>query len=250
MNPFVTVSIVLYKTSVDDLRRCLVSLSLIKTNIFIFLVDNSPTDLLSIESPINLPYEYIHLPNNPGYGKAHNVAIRRAQKLGSLYHLVLNADVYFESDVLTPMISYMENNSQVGQMMPKVFNTDGSIQRLCKLVPTPYDLFLRRFSFNIEKKLNNRKFELHESGYKNIMFVPYLSGCFMLLRQCALKEIGLFDERFFMYPEDIDLTRRMAERYDTIFFPNVCIIHEHGAASYKSLKMLFIHMFKDRKSVV
>jgi GT2 family glycosyltransferase len=75
------------------------------------------------------------------------------------------------------------------------------------------------------------------------MFVPYLSGCFMLLRQSALQEIGLFDERFFMYPEDIDLTRRMAERYETIYFPEVSVVHEHGAASYKSVRMLIVHVY-------
>ena len=74
------------------------------------------------------------------------------------------------------------------------------------------------------------------------MFVPYLSGCFMLLRQSALIDIGLFDERFFMYPEDIDLTRRMAERYDTLFYPHVSVIHEHGRESHKSFNMFVIHL--------
>ena len=65
----------------------------------------------------------------------------------------------------------------------------------------------------------------------------------MLLRQSTLKEVGLFDERYFMYPEDIDLTRRIAMHYDTLFFPEVVITHEHGAASQKSLKMLIVHIF-------
>ena len=75
------------------------------------------------------------------------------------------------------------------------------------------------------------------------MFVPYLSGCFMLLRQSSLREVGLFDERFFMYPEDVDLTRRIAEHYETVFFPEVSVVHEHGRASHKSVKMFFIHAY-------
>ena len=63
----------------------------------------------------------------------------------------------------------------------------------------------------------------------------------MFLRVSALKSIGIFDERFFMYPEDIDLTRRLASRYDTVFFPDVSVTHLHGSASHKSLKMLLIH---------
>ena len=74
------------------------------------------------------------------------------------------------------------------------------------------------------------------------MNVPYLSGCFMLLRSEALKKVGLFDERFFMYPEDIDLTRRIREHYRTIFYPHVSVIHNHAQGSYKSKKLLWIHI--------
>ena len=74
------------------------------------------------------------------------------------------------------------------------------------------------------------------------MNIPYLSGCFMLLRTKAVQEARLFDERFFMYPEDIDLTRRIHQNYLTVFFPHVTIIHNHERGSYKSLKMLWIHI--------
>lgn len=243
MTPYLTVSIVLFQTPVKDLQRCFDSLRNFKDQIYLYLIDNSPNDYLKSECPVNLSHEYIHLPNNPGFGTAHNVAIRKAQLLGSKYHLVLNADVAFDADVLSPMLAYMDENSRVGQMMPKILNPDRSIQYLCKLVPTPIDLFLRRFYCGKTKEENDRYFELHDSAYDKIMFVPYLSGCFMLLRQSSLQEVGLFDERFFMYPEDIDLTRRIAERYETIFFPYVSVTHKHGAASYKSFKMLLIHAF-------
>jgi GT2 family glycosyltransferase len=243
MTPDLTVSIVLYNTSAADLRRCIASLSHFSGYLYLYLVDNSPSNALNGECPDTLPHEYIHLPGNPGFGAAHNVAIRRAQGLGSSYHLVLNADIAFEYDILSPMLVYMEKNSRIGHMMPKVLYPDGSVQRLCKLVPTPSDLFMRRFGAPKLREANNRYFELHDSGYDQIMFVPYLSGCFMLLRQSVLKEIGIFDERFFMYPEDIDLTRRIAENYETIYFPRVFVVHDHGAASYKSVKMLFIHIF-------
>jgi GT2 family glycosyltransferase len=192
---------------------------------------------------LNFPHEYIHLPSNPGFGFGHNVAIRKAQQRGSAYHLVLNADVYFDRDVLSPMLAYMSVNQKVGQMMPKVLNPDGTVQRLCKLVPTPMDLFFRRILSRKKYESTKFRFELSFSGYDKIMFAPYLSGCFMLLRQNSLKKVGLFDERYFMYPEDIDMTRRMAMHYETIFFPDVVITHEHGAASRKSLKMFFIHIF-------
>ena len=238
-----TLSIVLYRTSTEDLRLCFDSLGRFKGNLYLYLVDNSPTDALREECPSNLRHEYIHLPGNPGYGSAHNVAICKAQVLGCRYHLVLNADISFSTDVLTPMLDHMEHSPQIGQMMPKILSLDGTVQHLCKLVPTPSDLLWRRFSGKQVKASSKQRFELHMSGYDKIMFVPYLSGCFMLLRQSALKEVGLFDERYFMYPEDIDLTRRIAERYETIFFPEVSVTHGHGAASYKSFKMLLVHAY-------
>src|SRR5574344_1698743 len=85
-------------------------------------------------------------------------------------------------------------------------------------------------------------FELHFSGYNRIINVPYLSGCFMLLRTEALKKVGLFDERFFMYPEDMDLTRRLHKVYKTCFYPNVSVVHAHAQGSYKNRKLLWIHL--------
>ena len=87
-----------------------------------------------------------------------------------------------------------------------------------------------------------RRFEMLDSGYDHVMNVPFLSGCFMFLRVSALKQIGLFDERFFMYGEDIDLSRRMHKCFKTLYYPDVTIIHHHEAASYKSLKMMFVHI--------
>lgn len=74
------------------------------------------------------------------------------------------------------------------------------------------------------------------------MNVPYHQGSFMFFRLECFKKVGLFDERFFMYPEDIDITRRMHKWYRTMFVPSVTIVHAHRAASYKSKKMLKIHM--------
>ncbi len=242
-DPILSVSIVLYKTTQKDLRACLSSLRLFGGRIYLYIVDNSPTDALKCECPSDLPCEYIHLPGNPGFGAGHNVAIHKGQVRGSKYHLVLNADVKFDSDVISPMLAYMECHKNVGHMMPKILNFDGSVQRLCKLVPSPIDLLFRRFARRKVKEKSNFRFELHFSGYDKVVFVPYLSGCFMLLRQDALKEVGVFDERFFMYPEDIDLTRRIAVRYETLFFPHVAVFHAHGAASRKSLRMFSIHFF-------
>lgn len=236
-----SVSIVLYRTDPADIDACLASLRRHGPPLRVYIIDNSPTDAL--RSHCNgADIVYRHNPSNPGFGAAHNIALAESARAGFAYHLVINADVRFDEDVLTPMLDHMDANPRIGQMMPRVENPDGSIQRLCKLVPTPFDLIGRRFLPASLTAGRNRRFELHRSGYDRTMFVPFLSGCFMLLRNSALAEVGGFDERFFLYSEDLDLTRRIAERYETLFFPAVTVTHRHGAASYKSRRMLWVHI--------
>ena len=87
----------------------------------------------------------------------------------------------------------------------------------------------------------NKRYELAHSKYKHIMNVPCLSGCFMFLRMSTLKETGLFDERYFMYAEDFDLTRRIHRKYKTLFFPQVSIYHKFSRGSHRSLRLFFAH---------
>ena len=237
-----TISIVLFKTDYEQLVRCIDSVNK-SIDATIFLVDNSPsTELKKVASLFN-NVKYIFNPTNAGYGAAHNIALRSALQMGGSYHLVLNADVYFDVSTLGNLVDYMNRKIDVGLVMPKVLFPNGEIQYLCKLVPTPLDLIGRMIFPKTIWLKNNFKFEMRSTGYNKEMFVPYLSGCFMFLRIDALKKCGLFDERFFMYPEDIDLTRRIANHYRTMFYPTVIVYHEYGAASKKSIKMLFIHVF-------
>jgi GT2 family glycosyltransferase len=140
----------------------------------------------------------------------------------------------------------MEGNKDVGLVMPKVLYPDGRIQYLCKLLPTPFDLFGRRFlNFYPFKKYIEKRNEIYElrfTGYDKIMEVPYLSGCFMFIRTKVLEKVGLFDERFFMYLEDTDLSRRIHKMAKTIYYPHVHIYHEYGKGSYKNKKLLKYHI--------
>ena len=206
----------------------------------ILLIDNSPVPTTDFnEFTVN----YVFIGNNIGYGAAHNIAIRRTIEHNIPYHLVINPDISFDASILQRLIAFMDSNPEVGQLMPKVFYPDGEIQYLCKLLPTPFDLIFRRFLPTSWTKMRTEKFELRNSCYNQIMDVPYLSGCFMLLRTDALNEVGMFDERFFMYPEDIDLTRRIHQKFRTVFYPEVSIVHHHARSSYLNWKMLGIHTF-------
>ncbi len=235
----INVSIVLYNTAfeeVENLVRTLRANTCVKT---IYLVDNSLVENLEFQK---LAVRYIFNAKNIGYGAAHNIAIRQSIEDNADYHLVVNPDITFDSEILDEIEHYMNKNTEIGHLMPKVFYPDGQIQYLCKLLPTPFDLIFRRFLPARWTEKRTRKFEMRDSGYNRIMDVPYLSGCFMFLRISALREVGLFDERFFMYPEDIDLTRRMHQQFRTVFYPEVSVVHHHAQDSYKSKRMLWIHI--------
>jgi len=233
-------SIVLYNHKPSEIAELIATLRNSTVVSEIFLVDNSPQINLEFKK---FPVVYIFNNQNVGYGTAHNIAIRKTIAQNVPFHLVLNPDVKFESEILQKIENFMAENAQIGLLMPKIFSSDGKIQYLCKLVPSPFDLLFRRFLPKKWTKKRTEKFEMRSSGYNRIMHVPYLSGCFMFLRISALREIGLFDERFFMYPEDIDLTRRMYRKYRTVFYPEVSVIHAHTRGSYKFGKLFFIHIF-------
>ncbi len=237
----ITVSIVTYKTEISELGKCLTSLSspLVRR---VFVVDNSRQQSIADYCKKIDKVEYIGS-DNVGYGAGHNIAIRKAEKLGMKYHLVLNSDVYFGEDVLPGLVEYMDKNEDVAQVQPNIVYPDGTLQYGCRLLPSPLNLISRRFLFHDLAVRINHEFMLYGFDHKSPMDLPYHQGSFMFFRTKCFDKVGLFDERFFMYPEDIDITRRMHKHYRTMFWPGVTVVHAHRAASYKSLRMLAIHSY-------
>lgn len=235
-----TASIVTYRTRKEDLDRVLAS-ALADEVDRLYVIDHSPDDNIKGMLPDDPRIFYERRPNK-GYGAGHNAAIRKAMDEGARYHAVLNPDIYWDGKVIAPLERYMKDNPGVGMTVPKVLYPDGRLQYVCKLIPTPFDLIANRFLPGNLVRKRVARFRLEATGYDRIMNVPYMHGCFFMLRMDALRDVGLFDERFFMYPEDIDLTRRIHEKWLTVFYPHVSIFHAHAAESRKSWKMLRIHI--------
>lgn len=234
-----TASIVAYKNPATILAQTIHSFLSATKDSILYLIDNSPTDELKY-----LAYDpritYIFNSKNIGFGAGHNISLRKIIN-ESKYHLVLNPDVYFEENVLAKLYDHMEQDPNIGLIMPKVLYPDGRLQPVCKLLPSPKTLIVRRF-FNFITSVHekeNYRYELHSSGYDKIIDAPFLSGCFMFLRTEALRTVGLFDERFFLYTEDTDLSRRIHKYYRTVFYPEVTIYHYHFRGSYKSPLLLW-----------
>ena len=240
-------SIVLYKTSESDIRNILSSLKFVKATYKLYLVDNSPTDELKIFFKNEQFIDYIHNPSNPGFGASHNIALKKSIQDNVDYHFIINPDVYFTDDVVTKMVRYISSNKNVGMMMPQILNLDGSIQNLPKLLPSPVSILLRKLKspkFIYEEFIN--KYELRKVDKTKVYNTPILSGCFTLFNVDALKNIGLYDDQFFMYFEDWDISRRMHQKYETIYFPEVSVFHgyESGANKNKQLFKIFLSSAK------
>jgi GT2 family glycosyltransferase len=235
-----TLSVVLYKNDPAEIKKLVDCIAQTELNYRLFLIDNSPTDLLKIFTK-EKNTEYYFNNKNIGFGRAQNVAINKALNQ-SKYHLILNPDISFEKGALENMYAFMEQNRDIGQLMPKVCYHNGNVQRLCKLLPRPLDLIGRRFfnNYNLFKK-RNKVYELNGFDYNKILDTPSLSGCFMFIRMDILKQVKGFDPRFFMYLEDFDMTRRIHKITRTIFYPYTTIVHKFNKGSFSDSTLFVYH---------
>lgn len=235
------VSIVLYHDG-RELEEAIRSVLNVRFDFQLYLIDNSKTNVLK-KYAVDPRVTYIFNAKNLGYGAAHNLALKKSIEQHIKYHVIMNPDVSFEKGTMEKIMGFMENHQDIGALMPKIYYPQGHLQRLCKLLPTPFDLIGRRFLSNTQWAANqNAKYELDQFGYNKILNTPALSGCFMFLRTAALEKTGLFDERFFMYLEDYDLARRINRFYRTVFFPGVSIVHGFKKGSYQDPKLLRFHI--------
>ena len=237
----ITASIVIYKTEINEIKLLIQSIvdSIID---IIYIIDNSPTNVLE-ESIRTFSSKFIYISNhsNPGFGSAHNIAIQKAITMRSLFHFIINPDIIIQEGVIYSMVEYMQKEENVGMMMPKILNMDGTNQYLPKLLPSPFMLLFRKMhnSSNLYDYYMN-KYELR--NVNEICNVPVISGCFSLLNLNLFKELKLggYDERFFMYFEDFDLSRRFHQKCKTLYYPLVSVYHGYKGGAKKNIK-LFIN---------
>lgn len=238
----ITASLVVYHNSERDIQKVIDSFLGNDLTSMLFIIDNSTDDTLKkLCNQDRITYVFNNA--NLGFGAAHNIAFKKAFQLESEYHLILNPDVYFNPEILKELIQKANSDTSIGLLMPKVIYPNGNIQHLCKLIPSPKDLILRRFipSKSIKKNLEKR-YELRFFSYNEEAEIPVLSGCFMMIRTTILKTVNGFDERFFMYLEDVDLCRRIGKLSRLVYYPEVAIVHNYEKGSYKNKKLLVYHI--------
>lgn len=238
----VSVSIVNWNTR-DELRDCLNSLLAEagagfaippQLRLEVFVVDNDSSDGSQdmIAADFADRVTLIANTDNRGFGAAHNQAIARST---GRYVLLLNPDSrVLNADVLPRMVAYMDANPDIGILGPKILNPDGTLQFSARRFPP---MFAGIFRHTLLGKLfpNNRfvrGYLMSDNPHDRVMDVDWLSGCALMARREMLEQIGVFDERFFMYCEDVDLCKRAHDAgWRVVYYPEVEVSHRIGAAS-------------------
>ncbi|GAB1402678.1 glycosyltransferase family 2 protein [Elusimicrobiota bacterium] len=220
------------RKTLDSLDRFYLPYS--KYNIIITVVDNASTD--DTVNVLETEYRKINLiksNTNLGFSAGNNLALKKSN---ADYIMLLNSDMELteKSKNIDSTIEYLESDRNIGMITPKLLLSNGKLDPAChRGEPSPADAF---FYFAGFEKLFPKikfftKYHMLYKDFSTIHEVDAVTGACMVIKNSVLKKIGFFDERFFMYSEDMDLCRRFREKgYKIIFYPETEIIHH----KYKS----------------
>ena len=198
----------------------------------VIIVDNNPAagmkEVLDREFPET---KYIPLSRNKGFGAVMNEGIRIAQ---GRYVLIFNPDIIVSPGSLEELVSFMDAHPEIGVVGPQLLNPDGTLQYSCYRIPTPLFPVYRRTPLGLlphGKRQVENCLMVHDD-HSETMDVDSLIGAALFCRAPRLKEVGMFDEQFFMYYEDNDLCRRFWEAGDrVVYHPAAKMTHYHRRAS-------------------
>jgi len=224
------------------------------TSVEVYLIDNSPIRTFShiflqnqqdLMKKNNIEFKFVGGHGNVGYGAAQNMVIR---SIDSDLHLILNPDVTIKEDALVEGVKVFVNNRSVVMLSPLARDDSGGKQYLCKRFPTILTLIVRGFVPKLFQKIFKSRLDYYEmrdlSEAGTTEGILLISGCFMLADTRILQNIGGFDEGYFLYFEDFDLSLNMNNHGSLVYCPDVEITHTGGEASKKG----FFHKWYFAKS--
>jgi GT2 family glycosyltransferase len=225
------------------LEECLYSLNadVCEFPMEIIVVDNASNDGSLEMVQEKFPHvKLIKNAENLGFGKANNIGI---QESSGDYIALINSDVHVLSNCITRLVEYCEAHPDTGMVGPFIIGRDGKQQRSCRGFPGVWNMFCRALA--LDKILPRCKwvggYFLTFWDHHTCSPVDILSGCFWLVRKKALDDVGLLDEAFFMYGEDMDWCRRFWKKgWPIVFMPDAEAIHYGGVSSSNAPIRFFI----------
>ena len=230
----------------DHLRRCLTSLrAALATDYWrsasesggprfeVFVVDNASTDGSAAMAQREFPeFEVLQSPRNGGYAYGNNLALRSCHGRAVL---LLNPDTELSPGALESLLGYLDEHPQAAIVGPKILRPDGSLDLACRRTFPTLEVALYRLvglSRLFPKSPRFARYNLTYLDPDQPTEVDSVVGACMLVRRQAIEQVGLLDESFFMYGEDLDWSFRMkALGWKVLYFPEVSVLHYKGAAS-------------------
>lgn len=243
-----SIIIVNYKSK-KKLENCLFSIynsNLNPIKYEVIVVENcSGDDLSGLQKKYN--FDLIVSEKNLGMGEGNNLGIKKA-KAG--YILVLNPDTVINASALTILFKRLKSEEEIGLIGPRLNYPDGSLQYSCSRFPSFFMPILRRTFLGEYFKVKRDKFMMTDFNHDKSIEVDWLMGSCLMFKKSWIKDDGsvyspLFDKRYFMYFEDIDLCREIKKNGKIIIYePKAIIIHDHARESAKN--PWYIALFKDK----
>jgi GT2 family glycosyltransferase len=235
--------IVNYK-STDYIKSCLQSIydCIHDIPVRIFIQDNSSSDGLKCIKTLFPDSRITVSPYNLGFAKAINYTLK---KCTAPYVMLLNPDTIVKEGFFEEILDYLQGHPNVGIVGPKILNGDGTVQGSARSFPTLLTGFFGRTSLLTKWFPNNwitrKSIISNESNGNNPIDVDWVSGACMVLKQSAIKKMGMMDERFFMYWEDVDWCRRMwIKGWKVIYYPKACVVHYVcGSSNKRPVKSIY-----------
>ena len=239
------IAFVAYSPSVADIARLhesILNLSPV-VGYAIYVNGFSPGDC--VERLFNGADLVVTTVGNVGYGRAVNALARRLEKLPP-YFAAANVDLYWRSGAVEALLTYLREHPDVSLAVPAIQDEKGCLQKLCKRNPTILALASRRFVPALLKPPWLKRYDdwyiMCEKNYKRVFECEYLSGCFMVFRGDVFKVMGGFDERYFLYLEDADITRSASEYGRCLHLPVSSVVHRWGRGSHKSIRLSMVNI--------
>lgn len=230
--PDVSLVIVSYHCR-DLLQECLESVDVQRDDLDleVFVVDNASSDGTAEMVAREFPWvDFTDTGANLGFAKPNNMALRRC---AAPTILILNPDTVIPSGGLMRCVNELQARPDIGMLTPRLVTRTGELDRRCKRgFPTPWSSFCYFTGLDrVFKGPRSTRYTMGTLGEHEVGLVEAISGAFMLVRAEVLDQVGLFDEQFFMYAEDIDLSLRITEAgWGVLYWPMVDVIHV-GAGS-------------------
>lgn len=193
----------------------------------IIVINNGPHDLFIKEiGQYKNDVRLLSMPNK-GYAAGNNLGIKSAQ---GEYILIMNPDLYWQSGEIEKMIAYLDDNQQVGMIGPKLIYANGDLQYSCLRYPDWHLPFYRRSVLGKSKAGQQwlKNYQMLEYNHQQPQAVDWLFGACLMVRKSAISQVGLLDENYFMYFEDLDWCRRFNQaNWQVHYVPTAQVIHFH-----------------------